>query len=627
MANRKLRGRDQARQAGSASANDTMHDAADVASVVPEWVPSPGLPVTFEEVGCRLGGRTILEGISGCLPPATLTALMGPSGSGKTSLLDILTGRKTLGHLSGRVRYAGRQPTLPFLRRYAAYVEQFEALVDNLTVEEMLMCTAELKMPMSGSLMAKRARVEGVVAALGLHACRHTVIGTRLNRGLSGGELKRTNIALCLVGEPLVLFLDEATSGLDFYAAQEVMIRIRRLADRGLTVCCAIHAPPPSISALFQQVLVLSGGRLMYGGANGRSAAVFFEGLPLRGSKGMDRSGSDIEWVSSLAVEAARQGLCGQCAGVFASSALATEVKERITELSDPEAFVLSLAQEQALHTKTAVVNPSWWAVRTLLRYRARANYRSALFWRGRVADKIMFLFVLATLYYDVGKYAELETGCANTTSALFMWSIIPGFASQHFLPSLVLERTLYIRERSDGLYTAGAYLTAKMVGELAPMVVVSAFCPPLVWWSMSLSGSVLLIVIVYFTSIFAGLCLGYFVSAVAPTMELALVLLNTYIISLMFFSGLLIRVKDIPGYWSWLPRYSIFKYSFSALMVNQFEGLPEAVWPHVFYHPLEFLGLEGVNKWEYVVIQAAIALMFALGGWAALAWVPYGKK
>ena len=70
---------------------------------------------------------------------------MGPSGSGKTTLLDVLAGRKTQGTITGELAFSNHRPTKMFLRRYTGYVEQFDTLLGMLTVKEMLMYTAELK--------------------------------------------------------------------------------------------------------------------------------------------------------------------------------------------------------------------------------------------------------------------------------------------------------------------------------------------------------------------------------------------------------------------------------------------------------------------------------------------------
>ena len=118
---------------------------------------------------------------------------MGPSGSSKTTLLDVLSGRTTAGALAreGCVTYGGRRPTPAFLRHACAYVEQRESLISNLTVFEMLMYTAELRLPSkTTTLEERRQRVEDVVRRLRLRPCAHVRIGSALDKGVSGGQAK-----------------------------------------------------------------------------------------------------------------------------------------------------------------------------------------------------------------------------------------------------------------------------------------------------------------------------------------------------------------------------------------------------------------------------------------------------
>ena len=72
-----------------------------------------------------------------------------------------------------QILFGGMTPTREYLRRYTGYVEQFDTLLPILTVEEMMMYTAELKRPMSESIASKRQAVEELVTALGLDVCRY----------------------------------------------------------------------------------------------------------------------------------------------------------------------------------------------------------------------------------------------------------------------------------------------------------------------------------------------------------------------------------------------------------------------------------------------------------------------
>lgn len=77
-----------------------------------------------------------------------------------------------------------------------------------------------------------------------------------------GGERKRCNIAVEMVRDPAAIFLDEPTSGLDSFQAQNVMGALRDLARNGRTVVCTIHQPRSSIFAMFDQLMLLTDGRL-----------------------------------------------------------------------------------------------------------------------------------------------------------------------------------------------------------------------------------------------------------------------------------------------------------------------------------------------------------------------------
>lgn len=189
--------------------------------------------------------------------------------AGKTTLLDVLAGRKTVGQVSGEVKFGGERPSRMFLRRYTGYVEQFDTLLDILTVEEMLMYTAELKRPISQPAAEKQAAVEELLDVLALNTCRSVRIGSPLARGISGGQAKRVNIGIALVTNPRILFLDEPTSGLDSYTSNEVMSVVKSLATHGITVCATIHSPTSYTFNLFDRLLLLLRGQVAYFGENG----------------------------------------------------------------------------------------------------------------------------------------------------------------------------------------------------------------------------------------------------------------------------------------------------------------------------------------------------------------------
>ena len=142
------------------------------------------------------------------------------------------------------------------------------------------MYAGRLKLPSTTSIATINELVDDVIANLGLIKVRDRIVGDVRNRGISGGEKKRVNIGLELMGKPRILFLDEPTSGLDASSSSLVMSTLKSLVrDDGVTVVSVIHQPRKFIFELIDNVILLAmGGRIVYHGPP--SAAVsYFQGL------------------------------------------------------------------------------------------------------------------------------------------------------------------------------------------------------------------------------------------------------------------------------------------------------------------------------------------------------------
>lgn len=123
-----------------------------------------------------------------------------------------------------------------------------------------------MRLPSSVSEETKLARVDALIAELGLVDCADTRIGNDLRRGISGGQKKRVSIAVELIGDPDVLLLDEPTSGLDSFTAANVMETLRALASNNRVVLTTIHQPRSKVFHLFDRLLLLADGDMVYFG-------------------------------------------------------------------------------------------------------------------------------------------------------------------------------------------------------------------------------------------------------------------------------------------------------------------------------------------------------------------------
>lgn len=206
------------------------------------------------------GGKELLGGVDIELPAASLLAVIGPSGAGKSTLLGALTGSRRA--TSGTVTFDGRDLYENFseLRHRIGLVPQDDVVHPQLTVRQALEYASRLRFPADLDDRARRNRIDQVLAELELTS--H--VDTRIDK-LSGGQRKRTSVALELLTEPSLLFLDEPTSGLDPGLDKSVMSTLRALADTGRTVVVVTHSV--ANLGLCDRVLLLApGGKVAYYG-------------------------------------------------------------------------------------------------------------------------------------------------------------------------------------------------------------------------------------------------------------------------------------------------------------------------------------------------------------------------
>ncbi|KAH9831656.1 uncharacterized protein C8Q71DRAFT_781859 [Rhodofomes roseus] len=236
----------------------------ETARLMSEHVPAS---LHFSGISYALGNRTILDSISGTVKPGQLMAIMGASGAGKSTFLDILARKNKRGVVSGRTLVNGREVADEDFKKMMGFVDQEDTLMSTLTVYETVLYSALLRLPREMSLEAKKFRTLETMHELGILAIKDSRIGDSGRRSISGGEKRRVSIACELVTSPSILFLDEPTSGLDAYNALSVVSSLVTLArNYNRTVVFTIHQPRSNIVSLFDRLLVLAQGKMIYSG-------------------------------------------------------------------------------------------------------------------------------------------------------------------------------------------------------------------------------------------------------------------------------------------------------------------------------------------------------------------------
>src|SRR5882724_2862712 len=218
------------------------------------------------DVTHRFGGGEIgLEGISFNVVRGELVCVMGASGSGKSTLLRVLAGQ--LESTSGQVLLNNQPlyPNLDQLKRYVSYIPQQDAFDEHLTIGENLQFAAAIRSPHL-SRRDRTRRLEGKLVELGLSERRDAVVGTAIKKTLSGGERKRLNIGLDMIGSADVYLFDEPTSGLSSKDSEHVLEIIRSMAHNKIIIV-TIHQPSSKLFQMFHKAILLDkGGRLVFFG-------------------------------------------------------------------------------------------------------------------------------------------------------------------------------------------------------------------------------------------------------------------------------------------------------------------------------------------------------------------------
>jgi len=223
-------------------------------------------------------GEMGIRNISFSETQGKLVGIMGSSGAGKTTLLNILSGFKKPS--SGKIRINGKDlhKNTEDLKGIIGYIPQDDLLIEELTIFMNLYFNAKLCFRDKSDEEIK-ILVNKTLNNLGLLEKKDLKVGSPTSNIISGGQRKRLNIALELIREPAILFVDEPTSGLSSRDSENVMDLLRELTLRGKLIFIVIHQPSSDIFKMFDDIIVLdTGGYMVYMG-NPIEAIIYFKTL------------------------------------------------------------------------------------------------------------------------------------------------------------------------------------------------------------------------------------------------------------------------------------------------------------------------------------------------------------
>lgn len=413
------------------------------------------------------------------MKPGQFLAIIGASGAGKTTFLNYLSGRDPSKNLEkeGSITINGVDRSKFDYGKYVAYVQQDDVLYQSMTVKECLMFAAKMRLPPKTDY---EERVQSLMESLRLEKAADTKIGGPLVKGVSGGERKRTSIGVELITDPNLIFLDEPTTGLDSFTAQNVVEVLSSLAASGRTIISTIHQPNSEIYEDFDQLMLMAGGKTLY--LNDASKAVdYFSSI---GEKCPERTNPADFFMNMMSLEALDEpDLEDEEELKKTRTMIEGDYKRKIGFLSDRYESSELRCDESSVHPEVQKLgggnednvkySPGWGKQFCLLLMRNFKNIiRLPIASYGKI---ISYLFISVLILLVWGHLGTDEQSIQSRTGVLFITStMLIMFNLQGVILVFPDERPVFLREHSGGLYGTTVYYISKILSEI-PLLLINS--------------------------------------------------------------------------------------------------------------------------------------------------------
>lgn len=583
----------------------------------PQNLTSEPFSLQWREVNVSVDlkkGKTkqILFNQQGIAHSGEVVAIIGASGSGKTTLMNYLSGFigpefKT----NGKINFGSPQEiSNKTVRGLSGYVLQEDIIQTQLTVYENIEYSAMFKLRNVTDVLLKK-RCDNSIQMLNLEKCRGTRIGTEFKRGVSGGEKKRCCIAMELVNEPPILFLDEPTTGLDSVNAEDVVLCMKELANRNKIVISTIHQPSVDLLKMFDRLIIMHEGMAIYSGKYESMSSYYAS----HGVK-IPNYVNQVEYI--LTCMNMNESNCKLLAETAADNktnyfeyTLVEAVKKACIEAKDvkkSDSLVESTNPGlvgQMVKNASIQKNGFWSSLMVQMSRTFKTFFRDRKTFAAQIVVNFFYVILALILFRDLGTD---EAGIQNRTGVLYYLMMVM-IMSMIQISSMAFSTGLAVlkKELMQGMYTPASYfIGVTLPPDLPTVLIMSAssigifFISNLNFNSMNKLWNFLLLMI---GSIQAGEGLGHVLAATFSDPSKTVAAIPILLMPLQLFSGFLFDLDTIPTVLKPLSWISIFKYSLEGLVLNEFDGLEcEADCSH-----------EASSRGYHSTVQASIIMLFAI--------------
>ncbi|KAG1655082.1 hypothetical protein FOA52_010286 [Chlamydomonas sp. UWO 241] len=571
---------------------------------------------------------SILDGVSGVLKPGRLTLLLGPPACGKSTLLKLLGGRLKSTKdtkVSGTVRYNGADLDSFHVQRTSAYVDQHDAHMAYLTVEETLQFAFDCLAGLHGldhsfadklreaaashiagdaeggkgmdkqevrleetlaQILDTDAKVEVMMRVFGMAHARDTYVGDAMVRGVSGGEKKRLTTVEMLMGPRKVLLMDEISTGLDS-ATLYTITKFLSEATHALefTVLISLKQPQPETYMLFDDVLLFSEGRVVYHGPV-PDVLPFLSTLGFMCPTRKDVPSFLLEVMTPSGQHAYHSSSLRHPSVEGTGSRQASEMLVPLEEMArhfweesaQGQAMAEALAEgvpqkarhpDALVHSHFALTYPE--AIGMASRRQLMIMMRDKILLRGRVAQVVVLGLITGSLFYKLEKTAE---DGLSFYGASFMATLLLAFGGFAQLPFVIEMKRVWHKQRDSYFIPATAQGLAIALTQL-PITLIECTLFSLIFYFM----------VGFYMS--AGYFFTFYVTLIATSLAISavfrlvafmspdMVVTNTFaslcILLFILTSGFVIVRDSIPHWLIWVYYLSPFAYSIRCIVINEF--------------------------------------------------------
>ncbi|KAK7816455.1 LOW QUALITY PROTEIN: hypothetical protein U0070_007872, partial [Myodes glareolus] len=515
-------------------------------------------------------------------------------------LLDVLAARKDPRGLSGDILING-EPRPANFTCTSGYVPQNDVVMCTVTVRDNVEFSAALRLPMTMTRDEKRSRINYVLGLL--HLDKESNVKPR-----SKELRKRTSIAMELVTEHPILFLDDPTTGLDLRTTADVILILKKMSKRGRTIIFSINQPHYSIFKLFDNLTLVASGKVMFHGPAQEALRYFSmatfccENSFSHGIWGENRCSqecclalmqtyylhSEVFFMNIIAggffalldteedgheanehnkLSERQQQLTEKLANKYIQSSIYNEMR---TEL-DPLLGEQKTGRSSALE-KITFVTPFWYQLWWII-------CRSFKNFKGFPRITVIWAIITVLLAVIVGTtFRVLRNDCTEVqtrASLIFSITILQCVISVTAGEVLVIDRDRFPHEHTSGYYRVSSYFLGKLLGDLVPRRLLPSIIFTIIVFSIA---GVNTDVKGFFTMIFTIMMLASSASSLPLSigagqiaMAVPAVIVTIYFVFMLFISGLY-SINITQGL-SWIKYLSIPHYGFTALLHNEFLG------------------------------------------------------